>query len=71
MLISMNFRQDSNEIHHKVVECFQRGFQNVGVNSLMKRETDVEAADVQGKDMVIVIGKNEKRRKPYLLNRWR
>ncbi len=49
-------RQVANTIHHKVVESFSERSHKLGITTLIKKEDDVEPADVIGKDLVIAIG---------------
>lgn len=42
--------------HHRVVECFQNASEKRGISTVIKKESEVQAADVEGKDMVFAVG---------------
>ena len=50
-------REEANTIHHKVLESIYNHMQKIGIEATIKTESEVESDHVQGKDLIISIGK--------------
>ena len=50
------FREQSTEIHHSVVETFMSEATKHNMSPVLKKEDDLDEADIQEKDLVVSIG---------------